>query len=1214
MSSPLSILLELPTGRRGLALSVLSALCRSVGIVLIAEALVKAIIGHSAPGLWVVLGALGALLRGGGLWLDRSLGTSLASESKQRLRRSILTGLLRGRGRPRTNAAVTVTRGIDDLDDYFSTVVPGLTAAAVVPVVLLVRIVFSDVLSAVIIAVCLPLVPMFMVLIGRYTAESTSETMAALEQLSDHLAELAEGLPVLIGLGRSRDHARRLRELGECYHQANLTTLRIAFLSSLALELIATISVALVAVVIGLRLVNGTMELGDGLLVLLIAPECFIPLRELGAGYHASENGREARERARMLLSETQADVEPRSSVVETQSAAQSTTAGVPAAGEHAFDTSCRPEEQRVLYADGTLITWSGAIDTWPGVTTISGRSGTGKTTVLSALVDSLSADAHTTVDPVSAAYVPQAPRMFSETIGAELSLFGLDDDRARTALQAAGLPTDLRVQTAALSPGQQRRLALVRVQHRLGDGADVLVLDEPTAHLDADNADIVIEMIAEAAATHRVILASHDERVRALADTEIRPEKSQTAMVEIADPAASNETTAAGQSGTDAAETPAAVRWDDASGSEARTGSGSESKYRSGAEERPVAGRMQLADGWQRSGVEKRLPGAESWAVALRRRWSILNSSLPLFTPTMLVAALTACASSLAAIALTAVSAWLIVEASYQPPIMLLMVAIVGVRFFGLSRSVLLYASRLKLHSAIFAALTRLRTRLWEHFERVGMSDRRLLTSDSALRAMVADADDVRDLVPRTLFPPLVSSLVVIGVSITAALLDVSSLGWFVLLGAINLVIVPILVIRAESRLALGMREDRNRILSVLTRALHAKDDLRTNRADSTVLGLLDGLESDLEANQKASARNFGFAQLWLQLSTFTTAAILATITDAPTEIVAVLSLMALGLGEVFASALDAFRQLPGLGAALDCLPDPNSGPESDTAGEPGVEVSALSTFEAETTADDNEVSARSSNASLAVGDGLVGVEALEFDKITVGWDDQAVISGIDLRAERGGWTVLCGDSGTGKTTSLSVLLRFLDPWSGSYHARDRNGTGHDMLTRSPEDLVGRIAWCPQEAHVFRSTVRGNLALAQRSAPGDDEMMSALRAAGLSDWADTQGLERWVGDRGTEISGGQRQRLAVARTLLTGADVIVLDEPTAHLDDETARLLIEDLRGNLRDRTVVMVTHDRRLITDGDEVVDLGTQFPESGSRVPGVDTGAAEGERSRV
>ncbi|WP_025776747.1 thiol reductant ABC exporter subunit CydC [Brevibacterium sp. VCM10] len=1199
MNSPLSILLELPTGRRGLALSVFSALCRAVGIVLIAEALVRAIIGHSAPGVWVVIGALGALLRGGGLWLDRSLGTSLAAESKQGLRRSILSGLLRGRGRPRTNAAVTVTRGIDDLDDYFTTVVPALTAAAVVPIVLLVRIVFSDVLSAVIITVCLPLVPVFMVLIGRYTAESTSATLAALERLSDHLAELAEGLPVLIGLGRSRDHAARLRELGQRYHAANLSTLRIAFLSSLALELIATISVALVAVVIGLRLVNGTMDLADGLLVLLIAPECFIPLRELGAGYHASENGREARGRAQALVSQTQpATAEPTAATGATADTEATAAAEATADRGHALNTTGRSGEQRVVYADGTLITWSGTIDTRPGVTTISGRSGTGKTTVLSALVGSLPADAHSTVDPVTAAYVPQAPRMFAETVGAELDLFGLDEDRARTALSAAGLPADLQVQTAALSPGQQRRLALVRVLHRLGDGGGLLVLDEPTAHLDADNADIVISLIAEAAATHRVILASHDEQVRALADTEIRPEKTRIDGAEAADIAAAAETVAAGQHWNDAAEAPATRTRDD-SGPKSLLGSGSGQRDRMRAEPQS---RDRTDAEWQ-SGTEART-GTAARTAALRRRWSVLNSSLPLFTPTMLVAALTACASSLAAIALTAVSAWLIVEASYQPPIMLLMVAIVGVRFFGLSRSVLLYASRLKLHSAIFAALTRLRTRLWEHFERVGMSDRRLLTSDSALRAMVADADDVRDLVPRTLFPPLVSVLVVMGVSITAALLHVESLVWFVLLGAVNLIIVPILVIRAESRLAHGIREGRSRILSVLTRALNAKDDLATNRVDTEVIGLLAGLESDLEKKQKASARNYGLAQLWLQLSTFATAVILAATADAPTEIVAVLSLMALGLGEVFASALEAFRQLPGLAAALDCLPDPDNAEdrEAEVSG-PDAEESAPA---AGTTVEDNDDSSRHSDPAAE----LVGVDALEFDEITVGWDDRAVVTGLDLRAERGRWTVLCGDSGTGKTTSLSVLLRFLDPWSGSYHVRDRTGVGHDMLTRSPADLVGRIAWCPQEAHVFRSTVRGNLALARQTVPGDDEMVSALRAAGLGDWADIAGLDRWVGDHGTEISGGQRQRLAVARTLLTGADVIVLDEPTAHLDDETARLLVDDLRENLRDRTVVMVTHDRRLIADGDEVVDLGTVQPGAAD----LGTQVSEGAHSAV
>ena len=1144
MTSPLSILLELPSGRRGLGLSVFSALARAVGIVLIAEAVVRAIIGHSGPGVWVVLGLLGAGLRGGGLWLDRRLGTGLAAESKQGLRAGILSALLRGRGRPRTATAVTVTRGIDDLDDYFTTVLPALSAAAVVPVVLLVRIVFSDVLSAVIVAVCLPLVPLFMVLIGRYTAESTTRTIRALERLSDHLAELAEGLPVLIGLGRSRDHARRLRELGERYHQANLTTLRIAFLSSLALELIATISVALVAVVIGLRLVNGTMDLSSGLLILLIAPECFTPLRELGSGFHASENGREARSRAQTLLSEAEA-----SARTQTESGTR------------------RPTEERsqhVVYGDGTAISWTDRIGTGPGVTTVSGRSGTGKTTVLTALIGGLPADADTTVTPVRAAYVPQTPRMFAAAIGAELELFGLDARQAERALAAAGLPTDPLTATAALSPGQQRRLALVRVLHRLGDGADVLVLDEPTAHLDADNAGIVIDMIAEAAASHRVILASHDERVRALAETEIRPIRTREPVPNDSDPAAAERPDA---SAAKEREEPAAEGRD-----------ASKAARQDAPRAETTAGGLDSAMLWEdESGAEH---SVETKAAALRRRWSILRSSLPLLNPTMALAALSACASSLAAIALTAVSAWLIVEASYQPPIMLLMVAIVGVRFFGLSRSVLLYASRLKLHSAIFAALTRLRTSLWEHFERVGMSDRKLLTSDSALRAMVADADDVRDLVPRTLFPPLVSAMVVLGVCITAALLDPGSLPWFLLLGAVNLIVLASIVISAESRLARGIRDDRNRILSVLTRALNAKDDVHANGADAQVLGLLSRLEAGLEAKQAASARNFGLAHLWLQLSTVGTAMVLAATSPASTEILAVLALMALGLNEVFASSLEAFRQMPGLAAALDSLPDP------------GASTSAQQAVEETTAPSADRLSDQESGDDLLPA--AERIEALDLRAITVGWEATPMIDGLDLHAERGGWTLLCGDSGTGKSTSLSVLLRFLDPWAGSYTARGTQDTIVDMLTRAPADLVGRIAWCPQEAHIFRSTVRGNLALSQQTVPGDEDMVAALHAAGLDEWADAEGLDRWVGDHGSEVSGGQRQRLAVARTLLTGADVIVLDEPTAHLDDETANRVIDDLRRNLVSRTVVMVTHDRRLITDDDTVVDLGER-PEN-------------------
>ena len=1167
MSSPLSILLELPRGRHGFALSVLSALSRAGGIILIAEALVRAIIGGTPTATWVVLGLLGAGLRGLGLWADRSLGAGLAGESRRLLRSRLLTALLRGRGRPRVDAAVTATRGIDDLDDYFTTVVPALSAAAVVPVVLLTRIVFTDLLSAFIIAVCLPLVPVFMILIGRYTAESTAASSTALERLSDHLAELAEGLPVLIGLGRSRDHAKRLRELGEKYHSANLATLRIAFLSSLALELIATISVALVAVVIGLRLVNGSMDLGSGLLVLLLAPECFIPLRELGAGYHASENGRESRSRAQALIGEAE------------ESGAR------PAVGDSG--TSLPGSSHHVTYPNGTRISWTATIAPSPGVTVVAGRSGAGKSSILAALTDTLPAGTETSLTPMPAAFVPQTPRFFAHTLGSELDLFGLPRAQQVEALTEARLPVDAEMPTAALSLGQQRRLALVRILARLSAGAEMLVLDEPTAHLDDDNAAIIIDMIAEAARTIRVVVASHDDRVRSLAETEFAPSKT------VIEAPASAGTSAAGAAAEASAKVGASAIADRGSGGTgARTaghdgavaerfasdGASVASPERDGT---PVTPPARDGDRDDRSGTAS---ATSSPMTVLRRRWSILRSSLPLLNPTMFVALLASCGSSLAAIALTAVSAWLIVEASYQPPIMILLVAIVGVRFFGLSRSVLLYLSRLKLHSAIFSSLGRLRAGLWRHFEKVGMSDRTMLTSDAALRSMVSDADDVRDLVPRTLFPPIASALVLIAVVITAGMLDPSTVVLFIGIGVLNLVLLPVIVIAAESSVARRIRDERSRILGLLARALGAKDDLRANRADAAVLAALQDRESRLVRAQRASARGFGLAQLWVQLSTVATALTASLVSDAPTEILAVLVLMALGLGEIFSAALGAFRQLPALGIVLDRLPDlgdsTSAEPRSVRAGRGGP----------------------NSEAALEdadhLGAGALPVRELDLEAITVGWESEPVLRDLDLHAEQGRWTLLCGDSGSGKSTTLSILLRFLDPWSGSYRATDAAGATIDMSELAPSDLAGRIAWCPQEAHIFRSTVRGNLALARKDTPTAEEMFAALRTAGLEEWAHGEGLDLWVGDHGADVSGGQRQRLAVARTLLSGAEVIVLDEPTAHLDAETATALMEDLRENLRSRTVVMVTHDHDLIAVEDRVIDLGGAVSPASSR----------------
>jgi len=189
----------------------------------------------------------------------------------------------------------------------------------------------------------------------------------------------------------------------------------------------------------------------------------------------------------------------------------------------------------------------------------------------------------------------------------------------------------------------------------------------------------------------------------------------------------------------------------------------------------------------------------------------------------------------------------------------------------------------------------------------------------------------------------------------------------------------------------------------------------------------------------------------------------------------------------------------------------------------------------------------------------------------------DVPVFSGVFAVAGPGRWLAVTGPSGSGKSTLLSVLLGFLPP-----------AAGRALVT-------GRAAWCPQEAHLFDSTIRGNLMLGRPSGNGaptlaDDELESVLAAVGLAGLVARlpAGLDTRIGPGGAFLSGGERQRLAVARTLLTGAEVILLDEPTAHLDAESAAAMLADLRTGLRDRTVVLVTHNPADIKAGDARLDL--------------------------
>ena len=427
-------------------------------------------------------------------------------------------------------AAVAV-QGIDGLEGYFARYLPQLVLALVVPMIVIFRVTFADPESALIMLLTLPLVPMFMWLIGRCTEDRTRERFQTLKRLSGHFLDAVRGLSTLRALGRTNDELAVLGDVSDRYRRATMQTLRVSFLSSSALELAATLGVALVAVAAGLRLVDGSLGLRTGLTVLILAPELYLPFRRLGAEYHASADGLAVAERMFSLLD-------------EPASAAQGAPAGVglpvparPVVGFERVSFAYPARGQPVL--DGLSLVLE------PGeLVALIGESGVGKSTVAALMIGLLAPGAGAvTLDGVdlacydlaawrrAVAWVPQRPTMFRGTV-AENILLGRPGAPGRAVDEAAacagadtfiatlpdGYDTLIGDGGRALSPGERRRIALARALVR---DAPVVVLDEPTADLDPASVAVVsgaVERLAQDRTvlliTHRPELVSHADRV----------------------------------------------------------------------------------------------------------------------------------------------------------------------------------------------------------------------------------------------------------------------------------------------------------------------------------------------------------------------------------------------------------------------------------------------------------------------------------------------------------------------------------------------------------------------------------------------------------------------------------------------------------------------------------------------------------------------------
>lgn len=422
----------------------------------------------------------------------------------------------------RDEATVIVTRGLDGLRPYFTGYLPAVILAGILTPATVVVIAVTDLQAAAVVAVALPLIPLFMVLIGRLTADRSAAALTAMTTLQSRLLDLVAGIPTLRALGRASGPAHRIAELGAAHRRSAMQTLRIAFLSAAVLELIATLGVALVAVSVGLRLVFGEMTLVAGLTALLLAPEVFWPLRRVGVQFHAAQDGKAAADAALRLL-----EVRP------------TRRAGTHRPGPSAI--SIRLENLSVAGRDGMAPDALSA-DIEPGrVTVFTGPNGSGKSTALQvilglteptagrALIDGVDiADIDRSQWWQRVAWLPQRPALLPGTVRSNLELFGplsdIDDACHATgfdevlATLPGGLDEVIGRGGTGLSLGQRQRLGLARA---FGSDAPVLLLDEPTAHLDgAAEAHVLAAISARARAGATVLVVGHRESVIAIADT----------------------------------------------------------------------------------------------------------------------------------------------------------------------------------------------------------------------------------------------------------------------------------------------------------------------------------------------------------------------------------------------------------------------------------------------------------------------------------------------------------------------------------------------------------------------------------------------------------------------------------------------------------------------------------------------------------------------
>ena len=1176
---------------------------------------IAAVVGDVADGrapawdgpLLLVAGAVlaRAAFAGGTELLGRCAAEHATDELRRRIARRALTGRAASvAGARRGEIAAAAVEGVDALADYHARALPAIALAGAVPVAMVAAVAWRSPVVGALLAVTIPVVVVFMVLVGRASADHARERRQATAVLGAHFLEVVRGLPTLRANGREDAQVQTLAAVSARHREESLGALRVAFTSAYVLEFLAMLGVAIAAATVGVLLAEGHMELETGLFVLLLAPEVYAPLRSAGQRFHAAEDGAAAAARVLAFLDEP----EPRrGGAAEGRDGGEPAgrptvdTRGARGAGETAegrtVDLHGRPGAALPDPAASSLRLRGVTVAGGPGrpapldgldlelpagrTIALVGPSGCGKTTVLALLARLRDPDAGVVTcggrdlrEVPEAdwweriAWLPQRPALAAGTLADALA-WG-DGPAADPAGPVArhqepvvpeaptrgdGRPTPLLGALAAvgadpvlatmpdglatlvgpggrtLSAGQTQRLALAGV---LAAPASLLLLDEPTAHLDHGSAVRATDAILDASADRTVVVATHDRALAARCDV----------VVDLGAATAGNAvpSSAAGSLGTfaraGAANAPdhRAPQHDDP-----RPADGP-APADPGDDPRPADGPAPADPG---DGRTRDADPAGPPSTAGRR--AVLHAVL----------------GAVCALAVLAVSGWLVTRASEQPPVLALLCAIVVVRALGLVRAHARYVERLASHERALAEQGETRVRWYRRIaRRIGApgvpDDADLLTR------FTADVDELQHHGPRVVLPRIAAGagggLAVLAATIVLPVAG-AALAVALLLGGL---LAPWAVGRAARR-ALGPQgAARTALARDLETALAHGAELavrgRSAAAECTLtdasraLGRLDRRQARAAAAGQAATTLAGGLGALLVLAVGADAAAAG---DLSLVLLGGLVLLAVGAGELVLPLPEASmravaiararRRLSEVADGAPLLADPAAAPEPL----PG-------------------------DAAALAARGLRHRPG--------GPGTPAVLDGVDVALRPGERVALVGPSGAGKSTLATLLARLADPDEGEVRLGDVPLGNADVA-----DVRRRVRLAGQDAHPFATSVRANVRVGAPDAD-DDRVAEALRVAGLGPWLARlpDGLDTLIGEEGVAVSGGERQRLGLARAVASPAGVLLLDEPTAMLDPPTAAAVLRDVLAATVGRTVLVVTHAADGLDAFDRVLEL--------------------------